>query len=324
MNTSDLNSTVPDVLRYYLGVDSPYRGIILAVAVLLFLIALRGAIGNRFKKTISRNVHKAEKAEHFLRIYNAVWKFIIAVFVIIAATGSFALLGLTAGFFGTMLGWSLQAPIRGLAAWLMVAVTRPFQIGDRINVAGVTGDVTGLQLNHIVLNQVGGTVQGEERSGRGVFVPTAMLFEQNIINYNLFGKEKEGDSFPASKTILDEVPVRVSMGSDYELAKKLCIEAAKKAVEELLDYTGEEPYTRTEFVPSCIRILVRYKTIPAKRQEVSTRVTELIWKAFRENRDKVRYRYPMNVTSVVRTSHESLPPAATDDKRPIGKDGAEM
>lgn len=309
MNTSDWISFFHNALRGALSADSPYRGIVVVFAVLLFLIALRGAIGNRLKRIIIRNVDEPENAEHFLHIYNAVWTFIIAIFVIIAATGSFALLGLTAGFFGTMLGWSLQAPIRGLAAWLMVSVTRPFQIGDRITVAGVTGDVTALQLNHVVLNQVGGTVQGEERSGRGVFVPTAMLFDQNIINYNLFGKEKEENSTPTSKTILDEVPVRISLGSDLELAKKLCIEAAKKAVEELMGQTDEMPYTRTEFVPSCVRILVRYKTIPAKRQEVSTRVTELIWKAFRENRDKVHYRYPMNVTTIVRTTRESLPPS---------------
>ena len=86
MNTTDMNATVLNALHVYLGVDSPYRGFIMAVTVLLFLIALRKAIGNRLIKTIMRNTHKAERAEQFLRLYRVVWTFIISVLVMIAAT----------------------------------------------------------------------------------------------------------------------------------------------------------------------------------------------------------------------------------------------
>ena len=44
-------------------------------------------------------------------------------------------LGVFASFFslfgGMLLGWSLQAPVSGLAAWVMVTLKRPFRIGDR-------------------------------------------------------------------------------------------------------------------------------------------------------------------------------------------------
>jgi len=40
-------------------------------------------------------------------------------------------------------------------------------------------DVT---LTHIILNQVGGTVGGEERSGRAVLIPNAIMFGQVITN----------------------------------------------------------------------------------------------------------------------------------------------
>ena len=39
------------------------------------------------------------------------------------------------------LGWSLQRPVTGVAAWLMVMIKRPFMIGDRIIIQGVRGDV---------------------------------------------------------------------------------------------------------------------------------------------------------------------------------------
>ena len=37
-------------------------------------------------------------------------------------------------------------------------------------IAGITGDVTGISLTHVILNQVGGSIGGEEKSGRGILV----------------------------------------------------------------------------------------------------------------------------------------------------------
>jgi len=84
-----------------------------------------------------------------------------------------------------MLGWSLQQPVTGIAAWLMIILKKPFKIGDRVVIAGVTGDVTGITLTHVILNQVGGSIGGEERSGRGILIPNAILFQHMIINYTL-------------------------------------------------------------------------------------------------------------------------------------------
>ena len=35
-------------------------------------------------------------------------------------------------FGGLLLGWSLQAPVSGLAAWVMITLMRPYRIGDRV------------------------------------------------------------------------------------------------------------------------------------------------------------------------------------------------
>ncbi|MYA24171.1 MAG: mechanosensitive ion channel family protein [Gemmatimonadetes bacterium] len=50
------------------------------------------------------------------------------VFVIASLSGSLAAMGLTAAFLSMVLGWSLQRPVTGVAAWLMVMIKRPFQI----------------------------------------------------------------------------------------------------------------------------------------------------------------------------------------------------
>jgi len=53
-------------------------------------------------------------------------------------------------FSGLLLGWSLQAPVSGLAAWVMISLKRPFRIGDRIQLPslGLVGDVVNSRLCH--------------------------------------------------------------------------------------------------------------------------------------------------------------------------------
>jgi small-conductance mechanosensitive channel len=303
-------SSTLDRVALALAPGSPYRGLAMAAATLVVLLFVHRATRRRLAAYLERQGSKPENAAAFLRSYTAVWKLVIAVVVLASASGSFAMLGLTVGFLATILGWALQVPIRGLAAWVMLVLKRPFRIGDRIAVADVTGDVVAIQLNHILLNQVGGTVQGEERSGRGIYVPNAILFGQEIVNYNYYGTRDAGRD--ASKFILDEVLVRVTLGSDYELATELCLEAARAAVGELVGETDQEPFTRVEFLPWGILIRLRYKAAPARRQEISSRVTERVWQAFRAHPGQVAFATPTSVASL-EPSPGSAPPPMTED-----------
>lgn len=297
-----------DAGLFFLGPDCPYRNVIIAIAVLIVVVYVHKRSRHALAAYVSRQALKEENAQRFLRIYDALWKAVTAVVFLFAAAGSFRLLGLTVAILGTMLGWALQVPIRGIAAWVMVVLKRPFRVGDRIAVAGVVGDVVDIQLNHIVLNQVGGTVQGEERSGRGILVPTAMLFDHNIINYNHFRADQAG-SAAESGLMLDEVLVRLTFGSDFGFATGLCVAAAQEALQEVLGEPDQPPFTRVELLQWGVLLRVRYRTTPSRRQEVSSRVTELIWEAFRKHPDRVRFCYPASVARVPRERSDA-PPAA--------------
>ena len=297
-------------LGSYLRPGSPYRGLVMAVSALVVLSFMRRAIRAPLARYVQAQALRKGNADVFLITFDRVFTAVSAIVVIVAASASFRLLGLTIALLGTMLGWALQVPIRGLAAWVMVSLTRPFRVGDRIRVANVTGDVLDIQLNHILLNQVGGTVQGEEPSGRGIFVPNAILFGEEIINYNYFEREAGVPDAPKG-LMLDEVPVRITFGSDYALATRLCVDAARRAVAELMGASDEEPFTRVEFMPWGVLLRVRYRTVPVKRQEVSSRVTELIWAAFREHEDAVKFCLPSSTADVLRQPGGDKPPMST-------------
>ena len=265
----------------YMGADSPYRGLVLVVLTLLVLLNLKAYLTRLMRRKLKEQAFIEENAASFLKVWHVLWKFVIAILVIMAMSGSLKLLGLTAGFFGMMLGWSLQQPVTGIAAWLMIIIKKPFKIGDRVVIAGITGDVTGITLTHVILNQVGGSVGGEERSGRGILIPNAILFQNVIINYTL-----------DQEFMLDEVPVRLTFDSDWDRAKEIMIAAAKEVTQDIIEKTGQEPFIRAEFLDWGILVRLRYNTIPAKRQELSTYIIEILLQEFRKDFPRVRFAVP--------------------------------
>ncbi|GIX06955.1 MAG: hypothetical protein KatS3mg115_1358 [Candidatus Poribacteria bacterium] len=254
-------------------------GIVLAVVTIVSLLIVRGILTRFIRRIVYRHAFKKENADQFMATWNYAWTAIIAIMAIISLSGSLKTLGISAGFLGMVLGWSLQAPITGIAAWIMLILKRPFKIGDRVIIAGITGDVMDINLTHVVLNQVGGTVAGEERSGRGILIPTAILFGQTITNYTY-----------DVDYILDEVPVRITFDSDWDVAEQILLEAARTVMKETIEATGEEPFIRAELFDAGVLMRLRYKTRPADRQKNSSEIVKHIFHAFSKD-DRVEFAY---------------------------------
>ncbi len=286
---SDSSLTRKYYARYW-GEDSPYRPIILTVLTLIVLIRLKKFLGSKLQSQLAGKAFDGENVGSFMKIWDGIWKFVIAIFAILAVSGSLGLLGLTAGFLGMILGWSLQQPVTGIAAWIMIVLKKPFKIGDRVIIAGITGDVTSITLTHVILNQVGGSISGEERSGRGILIPNAILFQNIIVNYTL---EQE--------FMLDEVPVRVTFDSDWEKAKKIMLQAAQSVTTEIIKDRVQEPFIRCEFLDWGVLVRLRYLTIPARRQEISTLIIEKLLKEFKSQYPSIKFAMP---SSNVKYKHE--------------------
>jgi small-conductance mechanosensitive channel len=263
------------------GPDAPHRGAILLFLVLLIVWGSYRASLRPLSRYLGSRAQKPENVTNFLLIYRYVWLGVTVVFALVGASGRLESLGLSAAFVGMVLGWSLQQPVTGVAAWLMILLKRPFRLGDRVIISGVIGDVVDINLTHVVLNQVGGTVSGEEKSGRGVLIPNATLFGQVIYNYALEGA-----------TILDEVAVRVTYDSDHALAEALCLEAVREVTADIVATTRQEPYARCELFDSGVLFRLRYRTRPDERQRISSDISRRILAAFCARPDRVRFAYP--------------------------------
>lgn len=270
----------------YVELDAP----VLGVFTLVFLWVGYQVSRRLLRRYLLTKAYKEDNVQHFLFIYRYVWMAVGFIFGIISFSGSLATLGLSAAFLGMVLGWSLQAPVTGIAAWLMIILKRPFKIGDRIIISGIIGDVVDINLTHVLLNQVGGTIGGEEKSGRAVLIPNATLFGQIIYNYTLEGVDKDSDA-NISNYILDEVPIRITYASDFDEAERIFLEAARQVTSDIIQHTGQAPFVRAELFESGIMARLRYQTLAKDRQRVSSDIVRILLREVAHSR-VVEFAYP--------------------------------
>ncbi len=273
-------------------------GVLWALGVLIAILIIY-----RITKRLIRNAMlQKHNTEAEIRQFTTMWKYMFMligiIFVIVSLSGSLAAMGLSIAFVSMILGWSLQRPVTGMAAWLMVMIKRPFRIGDRIIIQGVRGDVLDISPTHILLGEIGGTIGGEEASNRGILIPNAILFDQMVTNYAVSQE---------SKYILDEVPVRVSYESDYKLAEQTLIESAREVTKEIVKETGKEPFVRSEFFDSGIFMRLRYQSVAVDRQKISSDIVGKISEAF-GNSDRLGFAYPHLAAEHRAVGGSSLPP----------------
>jgi small-conductance mechanosensitive channel len=196
---------------------------------------------------------------------------------LLALFGQLQTVGTALGAFsGLLLGWSLQAPVSGLAAWIMISLKRPFRVGDRIQLPslGLVGDVMQFSPMYTVLNQVGGAVGSEEAVGRPILIPNAMLFSNVVINYTA----RQDAAF-----ILDEVVIRITYDTNWEEAERILRTAAREVTGDIIAQTGQEPYVRADMYDYGIYMRLRFMTRATDRPRMSYEIIKRIFTAFQRN-----------------------------------------
>jgi len=276
-----------DSLSDLIGSLQPYIEIIrlfitLGVSLIIFIIILKIIKRSLLKKAKTKKQYS--NVATFIDLLKYLFAFFLILIAIISYSGRWGDLGFIAGLLTVAIGWALQKPISSVFAWIIIITRRPFHIGDRILIADTKGDITDIKLTHIFLDEISGTIDGEERSGRVIMIPTYIIFEDNIINYT-----------HKSDIILDEVKTSITYESNLEQAEMLVIDSVKKIIEKYwTDFPNnkkKEPYTRLKFMDSGIDVTVRYFSHALKRNRIKTDIRREIHKRISKSVD-INFAYP--------------------------------
>jgi len=261
--------------------------LILRISRALLFVFITYFIFLIFSKSIKKKILKKVKSKKnksnvkiFFQSLNYIVLGILLVFGALSVVGSVSGLGIAAGLFSASLGWALQRPITGFAAWIMIVLKRPFDIGDRIIVSGIKGDVQDISLTHIHIGEIGGTIKSEESSGRVILIPNSILFEQNITNYTM-----------RNENILDVVRFLITFDSDLTKAEEIAVSSAQEIMEEYKIRNDKTPYIREFFNDNGIEIQLRYYTKAFNREEISSKITKRIIEKVGQTKG-IRFAYP--------------------------------
>ncbi len=266
-----------------------FRTLIFSFLFYFIFVFLSKKLKRKILKRVEGKKHKSN-VKIFFQALNYLILGLTVLFAVLSFVGSFTGIGIAAGLLTASLGWALQRPITGFAAWIMIVLKRPFEIGDRIIVAGIKGDVIDISLTHLHVGEIGGTINSEESSGRVILIPNSRLFEENIVNYTLTSEE-----------ILDLVHFVITFDSDVSEVEKIAIEAAKKVKEKYGIAKNSHPYIREFFNVNGIQIQLRYYTDTLKREEISSQITKLLIEEIKKS-EKIRFAYPH--TEVILTNRD--------------------
>jgi len=191
---------------------------------------------------------------------------------------------------------ALRDPIVNLFGWVYISWRRPFSVGDRITVDGLTGDVVDIGAFSFALLEVGGWVGADQSTGRIAHLPNGKVFSSPVINYT------QGFDY-----IWHEIPITVTFESNWRKAKEVLLSIAHRHADRvseeaaswirrasrrfLITYTALTPIVYTKIVENGVQLTIRYLTSPRKRRDTEQAIAEDILESFAKLPD-VDFAYP--------------------------------
>ncbi len=155
----------------------------------------------------------AEDAYRANKVLNYVTTFVLLVTVAFIWVDTFDQIGTYLGLVSAGIAIALADLLKNMAGWAYILTRRPLNVGDRIEVNAVKGDVVDIRLFRFSLMEIEGWVGAEQSTGRLVHVPNGVVFTSSVANYT--------EGFPY---IWHEIPVLITFESDWGLAERLMLE----------------------------------------------------------------------------------------------------
>jgi small-conductance mechanosensitive channel len=129
------------------------------------------------------------------------------------------------------LALALQKYTASFFAFFVITFSKIYDLGDRIRIGNVKGDVRHVGLLHTTLEEVGEDEKlGGELTGRLLYVPNLVILDQPVLNYSK--DYSTGLETIPSDYMFDEVRIPITTDSNVEKAGQL-LESILKSQDEV-------------------------------------------------------------------------------------------
>lgn len=257
-------------------------GIILALAAVLILSEV-------WRRVTFRYVSDPRRRRQFLVLRRVVIGFLVCIVLTFGFVSQFSSLATFAGFITAGIAVGLQAVLLSIAAYFFIIGRYGIRVGDRISVAGVTGDVVDVGLVRMYVMELAGTGLDFYPTGRIVAFSNSVLFQTGSPLFR---------QIPGTEYTWHEVVVKIAPNGNYKgVQEKLMaaveqiygkyraeIEQQHAAIERRVDILVDlpRPESRVQFADDGLELLVRYpveiRRAPDTDEQMTQRVLDLIAK----------------------------------------------
>lgn len=269
------------------AVDSEYRtevkDLVLRLAVLGIILGVVFGMFELWRRAIYRYIAEPRRRYQFLLLRRIVLWIVIAIVIALAFASELSAVTTFAGLLTAGIAVALQNVILSVAGYFFLVGKYGVRVGDRVQVAGVTGDVVDIGLVRLHLMEVtGGT--NPRPTGRVVVFSNAVVFQANA---GLF-KQIPGTSF-----LWHELTLTLGPETDYRTAEKRLLEAVnqvfddyrekmelqRRSMERALNTAGIRafaPETHLHITSGGLEVVIRYPVELSTAAEIDDRVTRAL------------------------------------------------
>jgi small-conductance mechanosensitive channel len=255
-------------------------GIVLALGVILVLSEI-------WRRITFRYVSEPRRRRQFLVLRRVVIGFLFVIVLVLGFVSEFSSLATFAGFITAGIAVGLQAVLLSVAAYFFIIGRYGIRVGDRISVAGITGDVVDIGLVRLYLMELAGTGLDFYPTGRIVVISNAVLFQTGTPLFK---------QIPGTEYAWHEVVVMIAPEGNHKAAQEKLVAAVNAVyapyreeierqhadIERRVDILVNAPRTeaRLQFADAGLELLVRYpveiRKAPDIDEEMTRKVLELI------------------------------------------------
>jgi small-conductance mechanosensitive channel len=251
-------------------------GIALALVVILVLSEI-------WRRITFRYVGDVRRRRQFLVMRRVVIGALVVIVLILGFVSEFSSLATFAGFITAGVAVGLQAVLLSVAAYFFIIGRYGIRVGDRISVAGVTGDVVDIGLVRLYLMELAGTGVDFYPTGRIVVFSNAVLFQTGMPLFK---------QIPGTEYSWHEVAVMIAPNGNHKTAQDKLLATVNsvyaKYREEIhrqhadierrvdIQIATPHPEARLQFVDSGLELLVRYPVEIRKAPDVDEEMTRKI------------------------------------------------
>ena len=180
-------------------------GLSLVGSIVIFLVGRW--LSRLLVNTLKRVMEKGKVDPTLVSFLSNVLFYLLIVVVILAALGNLGVDTTSAlailGGASLAVGFALQDSLGNVAAGVLIILSRPYRVGDFIEVNGEMGEVTEIKIFHTQLTT---------RRNKVVFIPNNEVIAGNIVNYSekdayrldmVFGIGYDDDLLKAKQVLMD-------------------------------------------------------------------------------------------------------------------------